>query len=69
VSELEDCCGSVLVSCCCYRLVAGSRTVREPRVRGTSAVGSRYRATASNDVTVDTTLHVIAINEVWSRVA
>jgi hypothetical protein len=22
VSELEDCCGSVLVSCCCYKLVA-----------------------------------------------
>jgi hypothetical protein len=22
VSELEDCCGSVLASCCCYKLVA-----------------------------------------------
>jgi hypothetical protein len=28
--------------------------VREPRRRGTSAVGSRYRATASEGVIVDT---------------
>jgi hypothetical protein len=25
VSELEDCCGSVLVSCCCEKLVAEAR--------------------------------------------
>jgi hypothetical protein len=24
-SELEDCCGSVLVCCCCYKLVAEAR--------------------------------------------
>jgi hypothetical protein len=33
-------------------------TVREPRGRGTAAVGSRYRATASEDVTVDTSVCV-----------
>jgi hypothetical protein len=33
-------------------------TVREPRGRETSAVGSRYRATASEDVTVDTSVYV-----------
>jgi hypothetical protein len=25
VSESEDCCSSVLVSCCCYKLVAEAR--------------------------------------------
>jgi hypothetical protein len=30
--------------------------VQEPRGRGTSAVGSYYRATASDDVTVDTSV-------------
>jgi hypothetical protein len=25
VSELEDCCGSILVSCCCKKLVAEAR--------------------------------------------
>jgi hypothetical protein len=25
VSELADCCGSVLVSCCCWKLVAEAR--------------------------------------------
>jgi hypothetical protein len=32
----------------------GTGILREPRGTGTSAVGSRYRATASEDVTVDT---------------
>jgi hypothetical protein len=33
--------------------------VREPRGRGTSAVGSRYQATVSEDVAVDTSMYVI----------
>jgi hypothetical protein len=32
--------------------------VREPKGRGTFAVGSRYRATASEDVTVNTSVCV-----------
>jgi hypothetical protein len=32
------------------------RTGREPRGRGTSAVESRYEATASEDVTLDTSV-------------
>jgi hypothetical protein len=48
VSQLEDCCGSVLVSC--WKLVAEAwKIVREPRVRGTSAVEIRYRTTTGED--------------------
>jgi hypothetical protein len=36
-----------VVSCCCEKLVAEAGDIREPRERGTSAVGSRYQATAS----------------------
>jgi hypothetical protein len=43
VGELEDCCSSVLVSCC-----SQLGTVREPRGRGTSAVGSRYQKTGED---------------------
>jgi hypothetical protein len=46
------------VNCCCEKLVDEVGTVREPRGRGMSAVGSRYRATASEDVTVDTRVGV-----------
>jgi hypothetical protein len=33
-------------------------TVREPRGRGTSTVGSRYQTTTGEDVTVDTSVSV-----------
>jgi hypothetical protein len=33
VGELENCCGSVLMSCCCYNLVASSGTYRKENVR------------------------------------
>jgi hypothetical protein len=34
VSELEDCCGSVVVSCCCSKLVAEAREqFRNPEER------------------------------------
>jgi hypothetical protein len=54
VGELGNCCGSVVVSCCYKKLVTGAGSVREPRGRGKSAVGSRYQATASEGVTTDT---------------
>jgi hypothetical protein len=41
------------VSRCCEKLEAEAAAVREPRERGTFAIGSRYRATASEDVTAD----------------
>jgi hypothetical protein len=44
------------VSCCCEKLEAEAGIFREPRGRGTSVVGSRYRATASDDVTVETSV-------------
>jgi hypothetical protein len=65
-SQFADCYSSVVVSCCCEKL--SPVRVRESRVRGKPAVGSRYRATASEDVTVDTSLHVIVIYKVQSRV-
>jgi hypothetical protein len=46
------------VSSCGEKLVAEAG-VREPRGRETSSVGSRYRATAIKDVTVDTSVCVI----------
>jgi hypothetical protein len=49
-SELEDCCGSVLVSCCCLKLVAEAwGQFWNPEEGGTSAVGSRYQATTRED--------------------
>jgi hypothetical protein len=35
--------------------------VQKPRGRGTSAVGSRYRTTATEDVTVDTSVSVLLL--------
>jgi hypothetical protein len=52
VSELEDCWGSVLVSCCCEKLVTEPGTIREPRERGASAVGSRYQTKTGEDTAV-----------------
>jgi hypothetical protein len=46
------------VSCCCEKLVAEAGDRSGTRGRGPSAVGSRYRATASEDVTVDTNVCV-----------
>jgi hypothetical protein len=43
--ELEDRWGSVIVSCCCEKVVAEAVTVREPIGRGKSEVGSRYQKT------------------------
>jgi hypothetical protein len=42
------------VSGCCEKLVVEVEIVRESRGSRTSAVESRYRATASEDVNVDT---------------
>jgi hypothetical protein len=44
------------VSRCCEKLVAEAGTVRELRGRRMTVVGSRYRATASEDVTLDTSV-------------
>jgi hypothetical protein len=40
--------------------------VREPSGRGTSAVGSRYRETANEDVTMDTSVCVIVTCNVYT---
>jgi hypothetical protein len=52
--ELEDCCGSVFVSCCCEQLVAevrdSSGTQRKGNVRSWKPLSSN----GSEDVTVDT---------------
>jgi hypothetical protein len=54
VSQSDDCCGSIVVSCCCEELVAevGDRsgTQRKGNVRHWKPLPS---ATASEDVTVD----------------
>jgi hypothetical protein len=42
----------------------GTGIVREPTVRGASAVGSRYGAMATEDVAVDTSLCMIVIYKV-----
>jgi hypothetical protein len=41
------CWGPVIVIRCCEKAVAEAGTVREPRGRGKSAVGSRYQNTYS----------------------
>jgi hypothetical protein len=46
------------VRCCCEKLVAEAGVVREPRGKGTSAIGSRYGATTSEDLTIDTNVCV-----------
>jgi hypothetical protein len=43
----------------------GTGIVREPRVRGTSAVGSRYQATAREDTADWKNLVCAVINSVW----
>jgi hypothetical protein len=54
VTELvRELLSSVVVNCCCEKLVAKAGALREPRGGGTSAVRNRYRVTA-NDMTVDT---------------
>jgi hypothetical protein len=55
------------VSCCCENLADEAGDISESRGRGTSAVGSRYRATTSQDVTVDTSVCLTAICTVLSR--
>jgi hypothetical protein len=49
VSQSVKCCGLVIVSCCYEKLVAETG-------KGTSVVESRYRATASEDVTLGTSV-------------
>jgi hypothetical protein len=44
------------VSCCCEKLVAEAGDSSGTQKKGMSAVESRYRATASEDVTVDTSM-------------
>jgi hypothetical protein len=57
------------VSRCCEKLVAeGWMTVRVHGGRGTSAVGSCYRATAREDVTVDISVCVCVYVYVYVRV-
>jgi hypothetical protein len=47
VGELEDCCGSVVVSCCSVKLVAEAGDSSGTQCGGgNSAVGSRYQTTA-----------------------
>jgi hypothetical protein len=44
------------VTCCCEKLVAEVGDNWEPRGRGMSVVGSRYLATTSDGMTVDTSV-------------
>jgi hypothetical protein len=48
VGQLDNHWGLV-VSCCCYKLVAEAWDSSGTRRKGTSAVGSSYQATASED--------------------
>jgi hypothetical protein len=58
ISELERCCGSVVVSCCCEKLISEvgdhSRTQRKGNVRRWKPLPNN----GSGDMTVDTTLCV-----------
>jgi hypothetical protein len=56
VSELDNRWGSDVLRCCCEKLVAEAGDITGNRRWRTSAVGSRYRATAREDVTVDTSV-------------
>jgi hypothetical protein len=56
VSELEDCCNSVIVSCYCEKLVAEARDRLGTKSKGNVAVGSRYLSMASEDVIVGTSV-------------
>jgi hypothetical protein len=51
VSELEDCCGEV---CSC-----GTGTVREPRGRGMSTIGSHYQTTGEDTVDWEDLVHAV----------
>jgi hypothetical protein len=64
VSELVT---ELLGFSCCGKLVVEEGIVLEPRGRGTSTTGSRNRATASEDVTVDTSVGVTVYCRVWLR--
>jgi hypothetical protein len=52
-SWMEDCCGTVVVSCCCEKLVADYGTVREPR-RENLRCWEPLPSNSSKDVTADT---------------
>jgi hypothetical protein len=47
------------VSCCCEKMVTEAVDSSGTQGKGKSAVGSRYRATANEDVTVDANMCVI----------
>jgi hypothetical protein len=54
LSEIDNRLGSVVVSCCCEKLVSGDRDSSEThRGRRTSSVRSRCQARASEDVNMD----------------
>jgi hypothetical protein len=69
MSEWDDCCSSVVVSCWYKKLVAETRDSLESQKKGRSAVGSRYQATASEytasweDIIVCSSL----LQSVWIR--
>jgi hypothetical protein len=48
VSEWDNSWGTVVVICCCEKLVAEAGDNSGPRGRGTSAVGSRYKKTGED---------------------
>jgi hypothetical protein len=50
----EDCSNSVIVSCCCEKLVAEARDRLGTQSKRSVAVGSRYQTMASEDTIVDT---------------
>jgi hypothetical protein len=59
VSELDDSYGSVVVSCCCEKLVAEVGDSSATQRKGNVCCWKPLTSNSSEDVTVDTSVYVI----------
>jgi hypothetical protein len=61
VSELEDCWGSVIVSCCCEKLVGEAGESSGTQRKGNFLLWKPLSSNDSEDVAMDTNVFVVAV--------
>jgi hypothetical protein len=68
VSELEDYCGSVVISCCCEKLAAEAWNTLETQRKGNIHLWKPLPSNSSEYMTVDTSVFVIVKCKVQSHI-
>jgi hypothetical protein len=58
VSMMDYCCSSVVVSCCCFKLIAEARDSSETQRKGNVRRWKPLPSNGSEDVTVNTSVYV-----------